>query len=70
MGNKTNWLIHKGINLLKFKANVSIFNLLSNNDDMVCICDKLYLSEHCFILKGILSLSPKNKLISYFCPTL
>ena len=45
MGNKTNWLIHKGINLLKFKANVTIFNLLSNNDDLVCICDKLYLGN-------------------------
>ena len=45
MGNKTNWLIHKGINLLKFKTNVSIFNLLSNNDNIVCICDKLYLGN-------------------------
>ena len=45
MGNKTNWLIHKGINLLKFKTNVSIFNLLSNNDDIVFICNNLYLGN-------------------------
>lgn len=41
----SNWLIYKGINLLKSTTNVSIFNFLTNNNDIVYICPNLYLGN-------------------------
>lgn len=40
-----NWLIYKGINIFKSTTNVSIFNFLTNNNDIVYICPNLYLGN-------------------------
>ena len=45
MNNSVNWLIYKGINIFKSKTSLSIFNLLTNNNDIIHICPNLYLGN-------------------------
>lgn len=42
---KINWLIYKGINLFKSQTSVNIFNLLTNNENLVQICPNLFLGN-------------------------
>ena len=46
MNSSVNWLIYKGINIFKSKTSLSIFNLLTNNNDIIYICPNLYLNQH------------------------